>query len=91
MEDQKRYDWEPSVRKLGETEMLPETAWQEEWQISPDCESFAAVSALEDGTFTVRLNGALWETRTDKMYNCQFAPDGRLTVLILTVRFCSWP
>ena len=81
MEDQKRYDWEPSVRKLGETEMLPETAWQEEWQISPDCESFAAVSALEDGTFTVRLNGALWETRTDKMYNCQFAPDGRLTAL----------
>ena len=51
MEDQKRYDWEPSVRKLGETEMLPETAWQEEWQISPDCESFAAVSALEDGTY----------------------------------------
>ena len=81
MEDQKRYDWEPSVRKLGETEMLPETAWQEEWQISPDCESFAAVSALEDGTFTVRLNDALWETRTDKMYNCQFAPDGRLTAL----------
>ena len=61
--------------------MLPETAWQEEWQISPDCKSSAAVSALEDGTFTVRLNGALWETRTDKMYNCQFAPDGRLTAL----------
>ena len=65
--------------------MLPETAWQEEWQISPDCESFAAVSALEDGTFTVRLNGALWETRTDKMYNCQFAPDGRLTALSQSV------
>ena len=81
MEDQKRYDWEPSVRKIGETAMLPETAWQEEWQVSPDCESFAAVSALEDGTFTVRLNDALWETRTDKMYNCQFAPDGRLTAL----------
>ena len=27
------------------------------------------------------MNGALWETRTDKMYNCQFAPDGRLTAL----------
>lgn len=27
------------------------------------------------------LDGALWETRTDKMYNCQFAPDGRLTAL----------
>ena len=59
MEDQKRYDWEPSVRKIGETAMLPETAWQEEWQVSPDCESFAAVSALGDGTFTVRLNVAL--------------------------------
>lgn len=27
MEDRGRYDWEPSVRKFGETEMLPETTW----------------------------------------------------------------
>lgn len=39
------------------------------------------VSALEDSVFTVHLNGALRETRTDKMYNRQFAPDGRLTAL----------
>ncbi len=81
MEDQKRYDWEPSVREIGNTALLPECAWQEEWQIAPDCESFAAVSALDDGTFTLRRNDALWETRSDKMYNCQFAPDGRLTAL----------
>lgn len=81
MEDQKRYDWEPSVREIGNSAPLPECAWQEEWQIAPDCESFAAVSALEDGTFTVRRNDALWETRSDKMYTCRFAPDGRLTAL----------
>lgn len=81
MESQQNDTWEPSVRKIGEAALLPGCVWQEEWQISPDCESFAAVVALEDGTFTLRRDGTLWETHADKMYNCRFAPDGRLTVL----------
>lgn len=81
MEEQNQIDWKPSVRKIGDTTLLPECSWQEEWQVSPDCETFAAISVLEDNIFTVRVNDSLWETRADKIYNCRFAPDGRLTAL----------
>lgn len=81
MEDQKALHWEPEVREIDNSALLPGCSWNEEWAVSPDCQNVAAVTALEEGGFTVRKNGALWNLRADKVFNCRFSPDNRLTAL----------
>lgn len=80
--DLHKFDWEPKIRPGGNIQLLDGCTWQEEIDVSPDGESFAAVVALEDGTFSLRVNDGLWTSTAEKMCACRFAPDNRLTSIV---------
>lgn len=78
------WDW-----AKGKRNVLPSAAakdaylWQEEAYVSPDGETLAAVVRLEDESFTMRVNDAEWEETFEKVWYPRFAPDGRLTALVM--------
>ena len=50
---------------------------------SPDGETIAAIVNVDEGEFTVCVNGDVWgETIFDKIWHLRFSPDGRLTALV---------
>lgn len=58
--------------------------WQEEPYVSPDGENLAAVVCLEDSSFTLRVNDGEWDEHFEKAWLPRFAPDGRLTCLVMS-------
>ena len=79
------WDWEKGKRTIIPS-VAPKEAyfWQEEPYVSPDGETFAAVVRLEDESFTMRVNDSEWEESYDKAWLPRFAPDGRLTCLVMS-------
>jgi len=79
------WDWEKGKRTIIPSIAPKDTyLWQEEPQISPDGETFAAVVRLEDESFTMRVNDTEWEESHEKAWFPRFAPDGRLTCLVMS-------
>ncbi|MDL2315991.1 WD40 repeat domain-containing protein [Desulfovibrio sp. OttesenSCG-928-A18] len=78
------WDWEKGKRTIVQS-IAPkeEDLWQEEAYAAPDGESFAAVVRLEDESFTLRVNDGRWEETFEKVWYPRFAPDGRLTALVM--------
>lgn len=80
----KGWDWEKGKRTI-----LPSVApkaeyfWQEEPYVSPDGERFVAIVRREDESFTMRVNDEEWEEGHEKIWQPRFAPDGRLTCLVM--------
>ena len=78
------WDWERGARTvLPSVAAGEEYLWQEEPCVSPDGETFAAVVRLEDERFTLRINDATWEESFEKVWLPRYAPDGRLTALVM--------
>lgn len=83
-EASERWDWEKGKRTVVPSIAAKEDAfWQEEPYVSPDGETFAAVVRTEDESFTLRVNDGEWEERFEKAWLPRFAPDGRLTCLVM--------
>lgn len=79
-----QWDWGKGRRTiLASVSGREGDAWQEEPHVSPDGETLAAVVRLDDETFTVRVNEEEWEERFQKIWLPRFAPDGRLTALVM--------
>lgn len=78
------WDWEKG-KKTVVVSVLPKDpeAWQEELYVSPDGTHMAAVVRLEDDSFTLRVNDGQWEQSFEKAWMPRFAPDGRLTALVM--------
>jgi hypothetical protein len=53
-----------------------------EWSVSPDGERLAAPVLTEPDTFSVAVNGEVWEDDFEKAWHLAFGPDGRLTALV---------
>lgn len=79
------WDWEKGKRTVIPS-IAPKEAyfWQEEPCVSPDGETFAAIVRLEDKSFTARVNDKEWEESFEKIWLPRFAPDGRLTCLVMS-------
>ena len=77
------WDWEPGRKEIADIgQWQGRFNWVEEPAASPDGEKIAAVVNLAEGEFNVCLNGDLWETTFDKIWNLKFTPDGRLSALV---------
>lgn len=78
------WDWEKGKRTVLSS-VAPKDGhlWQEEAYVSPDGETFAAVVRLEDESFSLRVNDGQWEEAFEKAWLPRFAPDGRLTALVM--------
>lgn len=78
------WDWEKGKRTVLSS-VAPKDAylWQEEEYVSPDGETMAAVVRLEDESFTMRVGDTEWEESFEKVWYPRFAPDGRLTALVM--------
>lgn len=78
------WDWEKGKRTiLSSVSPKDSYFWQEEPHVSPDGETFAAVVRLDDESFTMRVNDEEWEESYEKAWLPRFAPDGRLTCLVM--------
>lgn len=76
------WDWEPGKRTVTRSiAPLPGHEWQEEPQVSPNGERFAAVAKTGDGDFAMRVDDETWEQTFEKLWLPRFSPDGRLTAL----------
>lgn len=84
MPDTSAWDWEKGKRTvLSSVGRKPGWLWQEESYASPDGERLAAVIRKEDESFTLRVNDDEWPESFEKAWLPRFAPDGRLTALVM--------
>ena len=83
MVDSRNWDWESGEKKISLDSWKDEYRWVEEPYVSPDGEKVAAIVNVDEGEFTVCVNGQAWgETVFDKIWHLSFSPDGRLTALV---------
>ena len=83
MVDSQSWDWDPGEKKISIGSWKDEYQWVEEPYVSPDGEKVAAIVNIDEGEFTVCVNGQTWgETVFDKIWHLRFAPDGRLTAIV---------
>jgi hypothetical protein len=78
------WDWEKGKRTVLPSLAPPENClWQEEPYVSPDGEHCAAVVRLDDERFGLRVDDERWERSFEKAWYPRYAPDGRLTCLVM--------
>ncbi|MDL2216458.1 hypothetical protein LJB81_01835 [Desulfovibrio sp. OttesenSCG-928-M14] len=78
------WDWEKGKRTvLPNTDAKNSWLWQEEPCVSPDGEQLAAIIRREDESFSLRVNDEEWEESFEKAWLPGFAPDGRMTALVM--------
>jgi hypothetical protein len=83
MVDSRSWDWETGEKKISLGSWKEDYQWVEEPYVSPDGEKVAAIVNVDEGEFTVCVNGRAWgETVFDKIWHLRFSPDGRLTALV---------
>ena len=80
------WDWELGHREITDVaQWQHQYNWVEEPYVSPNGEKLAAIVNLAEGEFNVCVNGDVWETTFEKIWNLRFAPDGRLAALVSDV------
>lgn len=78
------WDWDKGKRTvLPSVEAKEGWLWQEEPCISPDGERLAAIIRRDDESFSLRVNDEEWEESFEKVWLPRYAPDGRLTALVM--------
>jgi len=82
MFDRQRWDWDTGEKKIPFSDWKKSYNWVEGPQASPDGEKIAAIVNIDEGEFTVCVNGAPWEPVYDKIWYLRFSPDGRATALV---------
>lgn len=82
MEKGQDWDWTPDKREIGEL-----AAWRERYdcvyepEVSADGEKIAAIVKTGEDEWSVCVNGRLWDSRFDKIWNLHFLPDNRVAAL----------
>ncbi len=82
MLDRQHWDWDTGEKKIPFSDWKKSYNWVEEPQTSPDGEKIAAIVNIDEGEFTVCVNGQSWEPVYDKIWYLRFSPDGRATALV---------
>lgn len=86
MQPASTYDWTPGVKEIQDiSKCAGECEWMEELYPSPDGEQVARVVKIaneEEAEFGVQVNGQLWESTFEKIWNLRYSPDGRLSALV---------
>ena len=83
MVDSQSWDWNPGEKKISLGDWKENYQWVEEPYVSPDGEKIASIVNIDEGEFTVCVNGQTWgETVFDKIWHLRFVPDGRLTAIV---------
>ena len=76
------WDWETGEKAIPTGPWNDKFRWVEEPYASPDGEKVSAIINLDEGEFSVCVNGEIWENVFDKIWYLRFSPDGRLTALV---------
>lgn len=83
MQDTSGWNWDPGKRVVADTTAVAgEVQWLEEPYVSPDGEKAACIACTDEAEFGICINGELGEDRYEKAILPQFAPDGRLVVIV---------
>ena len=82
MVDYRTWDWETDEKCIDMSDWPQKFGWVEEPQASPDGERVAAIVNVDEGEFSVCVNGEQWESTFDKCWYLRFSPDGRLTAIV---------
>ena len=60
MVDSRSWDWETNEKKVSLATWKDDYQWVEEPYVSPDGEKIAAIVNVDEGEFTVCINGRAW-------------------------------
>ena len=71
------WDWQSGEKQIDMTGWRDNYQWVEEPYASPDGESVAAIVNVDEGEFTVCVNGQAWENIFDKLWHLRYTADGR--------------
>ena len=82
MLDRQHWDWDTEEKKIPLSDWKTSYNWVEEPQTSLDGEKIAAIVNIDEGEFTVCINGESWGPVYDKIWYLRFSPDGRATALV---------
>ncbi len=77
------WDWETGQKSITEiSKWTFDYKWLGESQYSRDGEQLATIVCLDEGEFSIAINGSLWTNSFDNIWYPRFSPDGRLSCLI---------
>ncbi len=83
MKNSENWDWSPGKKVVADfSSLASEFEAVEEPYVSPDGERIAAITKVEEETYTVCVNGTPWEKTFDKIWYLRFSPDNRAAALV---------
>ena len=82
MAEEQNWDWETGERRIPFGEWKDNFRWVEEPYVSPDGEKIAAIVNIDEGEFSVCVNGEAWEAVFDKIWHLRFTSSGRPTAIV---------
>ena len=78
------WDWTPGSKEIADTRGLDEKFDQvHEFAFSADGETIGVPVKVDDEELTIWTNGKVWDGVFEKLWYARFAPDGRLTALVM--------
>ncbi|MGD2011432.1 MAG: WD40 repeat domain-containing protein, partial [Desulfobacterales bacterium] len=82
MAEEQSWDWETGEKRIPFAEWKENFRWVEEPYTSPDGEKIAAIVNIDEGEFSVCVNGETWEAVFDKIWHLRFTSTGRPTAIV---------
>jgi len=76
MAEEQSWDWDTGEKRIPFGEWKENFRWVEEPYVSPDGEKIAAIVNIDEGQFSVCVNGETWEAVFDKIWHLRFTPSG---------------
>ena len=82
MLNRQHWDWDTDIKKIPFSDWTKSYHWVEEPQASLDGEKVAAIVNINEGEFSVCINGDAWESVFEKIWYLRFTPGGQATALV---------
>jgi hypothetical protein len=82
MVESANWDWDSGDKVIDISDWQNHFNWVEEPYVSPDGEKVAAIVNIDEGEFSVCVNGEAWPDIYEKAWHLRFTPFGRAAVLV---------
>ncbi|MCF6247887.1 MAG: Tmc redox complex protein TmcD [Desulfobacula sp.] len=82
MKQEQSWDWSTPLKQIPLNEWESRFNWVEDYRISLDGESVAAIVNLDEAVFSVCENGIVWDGEYEKAWGLQELPNGRFALMV---------
>jgi hypothetical protein len=82
MKQEQSWDWITPLKQLPLDEWDSRFNWVEDYHISLDGESVAAIVNIDEAVFSICENGTVWDGEYEKAWGLTPLPDGRFSAMV---------